>query len=148
MMAIDKVVSVEDKGKEEPVPPPPRSAGQEVVSAGDGSCQKACNLDGCSCEGFRKCIGRSGHRRRPHRCSFLPEVGSTSSSSREPGRASIEGIDGTAVSGLEIEIAGAGSSACAAEDLTVICKDKEIHVPQKAKNIAKNIPTVLEFSER
>jgi hypothetical protein len=98
MMAIDKVVATEDKGKEVPVPPPPWPAEREVVNTDDGSCQKACSLDGCSCEGFRTCIGRSGHQRRPHRCSFLLEVGSTSSSSHEPVRASIEDNDGTVLS--------------------------------------------------
>ena len=31
-------------------------------------CQKACNVEGCPCEGFGMCIGRDGHKSEIHRC--------------------------------------------------------------------------------
>ena len=33
------------------------------------ACWEACNLEGCPCEGFGRCIGRAGHTSRTHRCT-------------------------------------------------------------------------------
>ena len=102
MMAIDENVTAGNQKDEEPVPPPPRPTETDDAHAGKGSCQRACSLDQCSCEGFRKCIGRAGHQRRPHRCSFLPEVESTSSSSCEPRQALTIGTGNVPSVGLKI----------------------------------------------
>jgi hypothetical protein len=57
MMAIDEIVTAGNQKDEELVQPPPRPTERDDAHAGKGSCQRACSLDECSCEGFRKFIG-------------------------------------------------------------------------------------------
>ena len=72
--------------------PPPWPIAPEVTRFEYKECEVACRVELCRCEGFGKCIGRSGHLQRPHRCRVRQEIssssgystGQTSSSSQGP----------------------------------------------------------------
>ena len=72
MMAV---IIAADKKKVETTSASSKRIEQEPINK-EGSCQQACDRDGCQCEGFNNCIGRQGHQRRPHQCHA--ESGSTS----------------------------------------------------------------------
>ena len=100
MMAVDERSDMQVARDGTLAPPLPPSAGAEHTRADDGSCQLACSTLGCDCEWFQKCIGRAGHRRRPHSCRIPSCTKSMSSSSWEPRQIDITDAGDTPTSGV------------------------------------------------
>jgi hypothetical protein len=82
MMAIQEASSVDEQGMIESASPITLPQEQRKLEP-CMRCEHSCKTVGCPCEGFQRCVGHHGHRRRPHQCGDMLGIASGSSSNQD-----------------------------------------------------------------